>query len=520
MAATAQDLERDSADAFLRGEDQAAAELGSRAYHGWLAGGDRARAARCAFWLWFGLSNRGEHAAAGGWLTRAQRLVDELGADEPDCAARGLVLVPVALGHVRAGEFAPAHAIAAEALACGERSGDRDLCTLAALLHGRATIGLGRTAEGTAVLDEAMVAVTAGETSGAVAGLVYCAVIAICFELFDVARAGEWTAALGRWCESRPDMVLFRGQCQVHRSEIMQLHGAWPDAYDAAVLARDGFAAAGADQAAGAAYYQQGEVLRLRGETDAAEVAFREAGRRGHDPQPGLALLRHAQQQPEAADAGLRRSLAAALDRTRRVRLLAAHVEILLALGDAAGARAAVDELAGLAAELDAPLLRAMHAHCEGAVLLSAGDPAGAAAVLREAWRRWQALDVPYEAARVRVLLARACRELGDADAAEMELDAARWAFRQLGAEADLVAPDATTPGAAPAPGGLTPREVEVLRLVAAGRSNRAIAVDLFLSEKTVARHVSNILRKLDLPSRTAATAFAYENRLVARPAT
>jgi DNA-binding CsgD family transcriptional regulator len=516
MPATAEDLERRAAEAYLRGDDATSTDLGSQAYRQRLADGDPARAARCAFWLWFALGNRGEGAAAGGWLARGRRALDDLG--DADCAERGLLLVPDALACVREGDWEGALEISRQAAQIGERFGDPDLTTLARLLHGRAVIGLERVDEGYALLDEAMVAVTSGETSGAVTGLVYCAVIEICFELFDLARAGEWTASLSRWCEARPGMVLFQGQCQVHRAEIMQFHGAWPDALEAAAEARERFAAARSDSAAGAAFYQEGQLLRLRGEFDGAEVAFREASRRGHLPQPGLALLRLAQGQVDAADAGLRQALAEALDRTRRVRLLAAHVEILLALDDVAAARAAVAELAQLAADLDAPLLHALHAQADGAVRLAAGDAPGAADVLRAAWSRWQELDVPYEAARVRVLLGRACRAQGYADAGEMELDAARWVFRQLGAAPDLAALDAADgpgmPGPA-APGGLTTRELEVLRLVAAGKSNRAIAVDLFLSEKTVARHVSNILRKLDVPSRSAATAFAYENHLV-----
>jgi ATP/maltotriose-dependent transcriptional regulator MalT len=515
MPATAEDLERLAAEAYLRGDDAESIDLGSRAYRQRLADGDPARAARCAFWLWFALGNRGEGAAAGGWLTRARRAVDDLDEAGRDCAEQGLLLIPDALALVRAGDWQAAYGISRQAMELGERFGDPDLATLARLLHGRSTLGLERIDEGTALLDEAMVAVTSGETSGAVTGLVYCAVIEICFELFDLARAGEWTASLSRWCETRPDMVLYRGQCQVHRAEVMQLHGAWPDALEAAVAARDRFAAAGSDGLAGAAFYQQGQLLRLRGDHAEAEAAFREASRRGHLPQPGLALLRLAQGQADAADAGLRQALDEALDRTRRVRLLTAHIEILLALGDPEAARAAVGELAQLAADLDAPLLHAMHAQADGAVRLATGDAAGAADVLRTAWTRWQELDVPYEAARVRVLLGRACRALGYEDAAEMELDAARWVFRQLGAAPDLAALDAPATPAGDAAGGLTARELEVLRLVAAGKSNRAIAVDLFLSEKTVARHVSNILRKLDVPSRSAATAFAYENRLV-----
>ena len=403
-----EELERAAADAYLRGQDAESVDLWTRAFRRRLDDGAALAAARCAFWLWFGLSNRGEVAAAGGWCARARRILDDLGGDAAGCAEQGLLLVPTALGHMRAGEFETCREVTAEAMAIGDRTGDGDVATLARLLHGRSEIGLGRVAEGTALLDEVMVAATSGETSGAVTGLAYCAVIEICYEVFDLARAHEWTASLSRWCESQPGLVLYRGQCQVHRSEIMQLRGSWPDALDAAVEAGERFAAAGDDQSAGAAHYQQGQLHRLRGESVAAEAAFREASRRGHLPQPGLAMLRLSQGQPDAADAGIRRALAEKHDRVSVVRLLAAHVEVLLAQGATGAARECVAELAALAADLDTPLLHALRAHADGAVRLAEGDAAGAVGALREAWSRWQELDIPYEGARVRVLLGRA----------------------------------------------------------------------------------------------------------------
>ena len=155
-------------------------------------------------------------------------------------------------------------------------------------------------------------------------------------------------------------------------------------------------------------------------------------------------------------------------------------------------------------------MLDALATHARGAVALADGDPAAALVDLRDAARRWNALDAPYEAARSRELLGRACRELGDDDAAELELDVAAAAYHALGAE-----PDRARIGTPPAAGGLTARELQVLRRVAAGETNRAIAGSLVLSERTVDRHVSNILVKLGVSSRTAATAYAYEHRLV-----
>jgi DNA-binding CsgD family transcriptional regulator len=302
----------------------------------------------------------------------------------------------------------------------------------------------------------------------------------------------------------------------VHRAEILQLHGAWPDALEEAERACERLAGTPDQPSAAAAWYRRGELHRLAGEFASAEEAFRQASRLGREPQPGLALMRLGQGQADTAGAAIRRAVAERPDRAGRGGLLGAYAEIVLADGDAAAARAAADELAALAMDLDSPLLRATAAQADGAVRLAEGDPAAALAALREAWTRWRELEAPYEAGRVRVLIGLACRTLGDEDGAQMELDAAGWVFQQLGAVPDLarVQALARTTGAADDT-VLTRRELQVLRLVAAGKTNRAIAADLFLSERTVARHVSNILAKLGLSSRSAATAYAYEHRLV-----
>jgi DNA-binding CsgD family transcriptional regulator len=349
-----------------------------------------------------------------------------------------------------------------------------------------------------------------------VVGDVYCTVLEGCQELFDLRRAREWTAVLTAWCAAQPDLVPYRGQCLLHRAELLQLRGAWPEAMEEARQAAARFLEPTGHPAAGAAAYQEAELHRLRGEPAEAEEAYRRASRWGREPQPGLALLRLAQGEDAAAQAAIRRALDEAGDRPDRARLLPAFVEIALAGGDVPAARGAAEELAGAAQELGAPLLRATAAAAEGEVLLAEGDARGALAALRAAWTAWQELEAPYEAARARVGIGLACRALGDRDSAAMELDAARWAFQRLGAGPDL-ARLAVLAGDSPAgaAGGLTAREVEVLRLVATGRTNRAIAAELVLSERTVDRHVSNILTKLGVPSRAAATAWAYEHRLV-----
>jgi DNA-binding CsgD family transcriptional regulator len=391
----------------------------------------------------------------------------------------------------------------AAAAETGERFGDADLASLALHEQGSVLIRRGRVAEGLALLDEAMVAVTAGELSPIATGLVYCSVIDGCHRVQDLRRAQEWTAALTRWCERRPDLVAFTGRCLVHRAEILQVHGAWADALEEARQAARRLAG-------GAPEYRVGEVLRLRGELAAAEQAYRDASQAGGELQPGLALLRLAQGNVDAAVAAIRRATGETGDALRRAELLPAAVEILLAAGETEEARAACEELERLAATIGSTMLGAAAGHARGALALAAGDAGAALAPLRRALAAWQELDAPYEGARARELIGRACLALGDEDSAAFELDAARVAYARLGAT-----PDLERLGAPDAAHDLSPRELQVLRLVASGETNRAIAAQLVLSERTVDRHVSNILAKLRVPSRAAATAYAYEHRLV-----
>jgi DNA-binding CsgD family transcriptional regulator len=504
-----EDIELLSTAAYMLGRDGDHTHGLEREHQLHLDAGHALPAARCAFWIGMHLMTAGEIARATGWLGRAQRLVEGEGRD---CVERGYLLLPLAFQREAAGEFGAGAAVAADAAGIGERFGDSDLFALAVHMQGHLLIKEGRVHEGLRLLDEAMVAVTAGELSPIVSGIVYCGVILACQDAYDVRRAGEWTTALADWCEGQPDLVAFTGRCLVHRAEIMQLHGAWLDALAEARRARGRCSASKNEQAAGQACYLQGEVHRLQGRFDEAEKAYRDANRHGREPQPGLALLRLARGDKDAAAAAIRRVAGETSEAPKRARLLPAYVEIMLAAGDGEAARDACRELEQIAAEYDSGVLAATAAHARGAVDLADGDARAGLVALRRASEAWQKLEAPYEAARARVLVGLACRKLGDDDTAAMEIEAARDTLMELGASPELsrVASLSGRPEH-----GLSPRELEVLRLVAGGATNKAIAAELVLSERTVDRHVSNIFGKLRVSSRSAATAYAYEHQLV-----
>jgi DNA-binding CsgD family transcriptional regulator len=507
------DLERLATAAFLIGREKEFERALERAHQAYRDSGDRPGAARCAFWIGLRLFVRGEAEPASGWFARAQRLLDQ---DAPAAVEAAYLLIPVAEQHLRAGHWEPARAVAREAAGAGARFGDRDLTAAARHQEGRALLGLGRAEEGFALLDEAMVAVTAGELSPMMTGLIYCSVIGCCQRVQALGRARAWTAALGRWCRDQRQRITFTSTCLVHRSEILQLQGAWSDALAEARRACEPSVDGADAPPPGEAFYQQGEILRLRGDLDAAEQAYRSASRAGVEAQPGLALLWLARGRTRAAAAAIGRALEETVEPLARVRFLPAQVEILLAGRDHEGARVACAELAELAARLQTDVLRATAAQAEGTRELAAGNPREALVRLRLACKEWQALEIPHAVARTREALGLACRALGDRAGGRMELEAARAAYERLGAGPDLARADALLahrPGAGP--GGLTPREVQVLLLVAAGKSNKEVADGLSLSVKTVERHVGNILLKLDVPSRAAATAWAYENEVI-----
>jgi ATP/maltotriose-dependent transcriptional regulator MalT len=510
----ADDLRCLATAAYLAGRYEAAEQGLERLHHLLLHGGQVDEAARWAVWLAILLFQRGQHAQAGGWLSRAQRLLDDAGLD---CAARGYLLVPVAL-HALDAERNPQRAqdVCEQVSGIARRFDDADLGVMGLLGRGQALVASGDVDRGIPLLDEVMVAVTTGDVSPILAGIAYCAVIITCRTVFDIRRAQEWTGVLSRWCSDQQDLHPYQGQCLVHRSEILQLHGEWAEAKQQIEEACAHLASHVDDPVMGMARYQQAELLRLRGQFSRAEASYRQASEWGHSPQPGLALLRLAEGRIDEAAGAIERELTAAEDdRVQRARVLAAYVEIMLAAGEVDAAGAAVDELEGIAADFDSSYLEAVAAEGRGAVFLASGEPARAAELLRQAGQAWRSLGAPFETAQVRLRLACARRELGDHEAAELELDAAAQVFQRLKAAPALMRVDELSHDPEPAaPGGLTPREVEVLRLVATGATNREVAQALVISEKTVARHLSNMFVKLGIGSRAAATAWAYDNDL------
>ncbi len=503
-----EDVERMAVAAFLLGHDEEMIGLRERAYNDYLSRDQRSQAVRCAFWLGFHLQNRGDLARSAGWLAMQQRLASA--GDDPDGPLTGLMVLAQAATLMVQQDPASALPLFDRAAQIAESAGDLDAFVLAGLGKGRCLEMMGRPTEAVVLMDEVMVHVLGGAVAPQVVGFAYCAMIVLCLRYFDVRRAQEWTQALTGWCDRQSGLVPYRGACMVHRAELLQLRGAWSEAVAAA---QDACLRLPESTAVGSAHYRVAEIMRMQGRFADAQLEYARAARYGAEVQPGLAKLRAVQGNTVAAMAGLDRALGEDPQAPLRPAIQATRVDIALAIGDLDSARAAADDLLGLAADPAAPYLKALAAYGDGAVRLAEGDPRGAIPRLRRAWTLWQQVQAPYEAARTRVLVGTACRALGDEDAARMEADAARAVFEQLGAVIDLMSTD---PADSPPSDQdrLTARECEVLRLVATGATNKVIAERLILSEKTVARHISNIFGKLGVSSRAAATAYAYEHHL------
>ncbi len=504
----AADLEGWGRCAYMLGiDDDYVAHLES-AHHAHVGAGNLPAAARCAWWIGHNFLFRGQASRAQGWFSVGTRLLQELG--EP-CVEAGYLLIPRWLQQLGAGDWEAGGATASEAARIGEEFGDPDLTWLARDDQARALLRGGRTAEGLALVDELLVVADSGALSPIVRGIVYCNTIAFCRDVQADRQAREWTDALTAWCEGQPQMVAHRGLCQVHRAEVMELRGDWPAAFAAAEEAASRFTQGALNVvAAGRAHYVQAQLHRLRGRLAEAQAAYEQAHAQGFDPQPGLALLRLAQGRTDAASAAIRRAVMERPDPFQRAELLPAYVEIMVAADELDAAVTACWQLEEHAHRHGTETLHAAARHARAQVTLAEGDAAAGVVAARASWQAWHDLGAPYHAAIARGLVAKACRALGDLDSAELEERAARETLAGLGA---------VDPREIPAPDrfGLSPRELEVLRLVVQGRTNRQIAAELVISEHTVARHLQNLFGKLGVGSRTAASTLALEHALVAR---
>jgi DNA-binding CsgD family transcriptional regulator len=481
-----------------------------KCYASYAAAGDRARSGFVAVRLCIEHFLRGEPSVGAGWLSRAREDLR----DEPEGFQHGfLALIEATVARFR-GELDAASVLAKRATEIGRRFEHRDLIAMAIHTEGLVLIAQGRVPEGMALLDQAMTSVISGELTDFFTGAVYCNVLEACLQLADLRRAGEWSEAARAWCDSLAPGSPYPGICRVNRAQVAVFQGAWTEAEAEAVRASQELMSFD-PLAAGSAFYETGEIRRRIGNDAGAEEAFGRAYEIGFEPQPGLALLRLAQGKPVAALNALRLAAGGeSRNRARRARLLSALVEVALAAEDFATATSADRELEAIARAFPAPVIEATAASSRGAVRLGEGDIPGALEALRRACSVWQELRLPYETARARMAYGLALRAAGDGENARLELRAARSAFERLGAVPDADAVDGLLAEPGDLPRGLTAREVAVLRLVAQGKTNREVAHQLVISEHTVARHLQNIFAKLDVSSRSAATAFAFEHDL------
>lgn len=477
--------------------------LGAAAYDAFLAGFRTAEAAHIAMVLGIFHMGRGDEPRAVGWLGRARRLAE----DVQDSPVHGWVLTFMGVeASLMAGQPAAAVDAARQVQDLGRRVGAPDLVAVGMNGEGRALIRSGHVTDGLALLDEAMVTVLDGRLAPFTSGTLYCHTIAACHEVADVRRMARWTTLAEQWLATFPAAVLFGGLCAVHRAQLLLLHGQWHEAEKVALRVVVDLCASRIDYAA-EAWYVAGEARRLRGDPGAA-AAYDEAHARGRDPQPGRALLQLRTGDAAGAATSVRSAVAAAgSDPLSRAPLCAAMVEIAIAAGRLDDAVTAAGELEATSAKYATSGLEAMAAGARGAVLLAEGQPERALPVLREACRRWHELGAEYDAAGTCVRLAEAYRELGDAASACAEDERAKAVYERLGAAQQAWA----------SPDGLTRRECEVLVLVAEGRSNREIGAALCISDRTVARHLTNIFHKIGVTSRTQAARYAIDRRLDVR---
>jgi ATP/maltotriose-dependent transcriptional regulator MalT len=479
-------------------------------YQRFLEEGRVARAAMNALDIGFAWFMRGDPMIGSAWISRARRLLE----DEPECVEQGFLMLVDAGAALDDGDLDNAQVLATQVRDVGRRFSSPTLETLALILEATVLIHRGDVDRGSTLLDEAMLPVVAGRLPPEYAGNAYCQVIAICWELADLTRAQHWTDVLERWCDQLNAAAMFVGVCRIHRVQLLSARGRWTDARREASTACAELAEMNTS-VVGEAHYALGELNRLGDHHAAAEHEYRRAADHGRDPEPGRSLLHVATGDMASALAGVRRALADTSVVLRRPRLLAALVEIASAAGRLDEADAAAGELEAIASRYGTPGFGAWACHSRGLVLLRRGEPGAAIPRLSEACRRYRDLGAGFDVATVRALLGEAYLAVGD-PCAEVELGEAARAFAALGAErsARRVSEVVARP---PVPGGLTARERDVLVKVAERLTNKETAAALFISDKTVARHLANVYLKLGLSTRTAAAAWAIDQGL-ARP--
>ena len=506
---TVEDLESWAEAAQVIGRIDEAIAVLARCFELRAEAGEIHGATRATYWLWSAhVFARGEFAIAAGWVERARSLTEERGSDE-----YGWLLIPRAYGCIGRGDYVTAEGLLHRAAELGLGRGDIDLITIATTMRGRASLKLGSLEFGLALLDAAMVRILTRTTSPRATSAMYCAAIGSCYEVQEIARATEWSVALDQWLGTLPQLSgAYFGNCRIYRAILTRLRGEWPRAEaELEQTCRD--LAVDGQLVAGHAWYELGELRRLQGQPG-VEEAYERATAFGHVAQPGLALYRLSQGSAQAAAAGLRRVLAERELAGDRLVLLPAAVEICLATGRIDEAKDVITELEQAVQTYPTTATRAILDAARGAVALSEDRPADAVARLRQASARWRELDAPYETAQIGVRIGEGCRALNDEEGAQMEFHAALATFERLGARPDASQVRELLSGRNAHLAALTAREIEVLRLIVRDRTNAEIAAQLYLSERTIHRHVSNILTKLHVRSRTSAATYAVQHGL------
>jgi DNA-binding NarL/FixJ family response regulator len=448
--------------------------------------------------------NGGDQTITRVWVNRARRLLESSPEDE---AFAYLLYVDSQLSVID-GQYDAGVQRALELEEFVSQRNSPGLTALCLTASGLSKLPFARTSEALADLDEAMMPVLAGQVPVDWASDIYCAVIHECYRLGDLSRMKTWTNAMDKWREGPEVAASWYGTtCEIHKWQLLSATADYRELEQRLVNALNAIEDFHAPTA-GEGHYELGDIRRRMGDIDGAREAFAKARELGFDPLPGEALLRCQLGEDAAASSDLRMRMDAEHDEITRIRLLPAAIEIALARDRIDEADQYCCELEEGAERYDSPGFRAWALHARGAVLVKKDAPAEALPILQDALRRYRSTQRRYEMAQVCEWMARARQATGDSAGAASDAATAESMYRELGARSTLTKN-------AELPGGLTKREVEVLALITAGASNRDVAKQLFISEKTVGRHLANIFVKLDVPSRTAAAAWAHENRVL-----